>query len=144
MKRHEEAAQQARRRIEALDIVWFDLFGPVDAAREQAPGGPPVQGAGDGQDPFAGVVPEDLTPAARMTREVAPAIDGTFSIREVLQAMQQRHPELTDALLDRMRPTISGTLRRMCDEGHLTLVLKGSGRRPSTYTARRDPPPAST
>jgi hypothetical protein len=132
---------QKRRRIGALDLVWTEVLnspGSVPAAPDES-----ATDLGPPPNPFEGVELDEY-PARTLARDAALNLTGDFSIRDVQRAVRDRNPDFTEADLDRMRPTISATLKNMCSEEELELVREGSGRRPHIYRLRRASPPTTT
>ena len=56
----------------------------------------------------------------------------TFTVAEIEQLLAEKHPELSIE-----KSSISNFLKKMCDDGELTLVEQGSGRRGSVYAKKK-------
>jgi hypothetical protein len=126
-----------RRKIEALDVVWNEIFNGSDAdqsentAIEFLKTAPDAESSGQRNGK-----PEDLAapPAAVINGKVGQAIEaavrqisGDFGVIEVAQLVNLYLEELPE------RATIAGKLKKLADDGKLELVVQGRGRRPSSY-----------
>lgn len=117
----EARAAEARRKLEALDLVWNDILNA-------------------GQDEQSAHPLEESTLRGRVARLVTEAVEqvsGQFRVADIEQLILRNHPDTADDQIN--RTTISGRLTRLCrDNGPLEIVMVGSGRRPTVYQKRNN------
>lgn len=136
-----QGLQKTRDQIQALKLVWSEVLNPPGARSDQPADAEPRAHAATDGDSSDGV--EEFS-VGILAKEAALRQTATFTVRDVWKVILENYPEVEKRDMDRMRPTVSGTLKRMCDDGELVLVETGRGRRPSSYTVRKEPPPPST
>jgi hypothetical protein len=110
-----------RRDIEALERVWEMANGGAGAQRESPEG----RAATSTQHTRV----EGLTDAIR---KVLATITGTFTIRDIMARVIEIDQAVGEAIQDKPA-SVSSALKRLESEGEISVVRKGSGKRPSEY-----------
>jgi hypothetical protein len=111
------------RRIDALDVVWNEVFCLPNANQESSVKSESSFDPGDDCDNPGG----SLKALSETIEEIALAQTGEFGVQQVVEQLAQRgHP-------DANRSTISGRLAQLLSDGRLVQTVKGQGRRGSVY-----------
>jgi len=112
----EARAAEARRKLEALDLVWIDVLNEGHNEESARP---------LGESPRRGRV-------ANLISEAVDQVSGQFGVSDIEQIILENHPDTVNDHIN--RTTISGRLKRLCgDGGPLEVAVGGSGRRPTLY-----------
>lgn len=123
----EACALKWQRKLEAVKVLLEDL--PPEAIQ------PVPAAAKNGPTRTAAEVPEksqtsdaDNLSVMGMIREVLPQLQGKFTIKDVLSAINERHPGAVQIR------DLSNPLWRLANKSaEIRMVEQGQGRRPSTY-----------
>lgn len=106
----------AKRKLDALDLVWKMMRDPTNGVRSDDDANPVKRGAIDAS-----------------VREVLPQLNGVFGPREVRACVEKKNPTLAGQV---NRSTVSSALRRLAEEGLITVVQHGKGKRPTRYRVK--------
>jgi hypothetical protein len=121
-----------RRDIEALDRVWEMANGASGTQKEASE----ARASSSTQSPRV----EGLTDAIR---KALATITGTFTLRDIMAKVMEVDPVVGEAIQDKPA-SVSSALKRLEGDDEISVVRKGSGKRPSEYRVGSAPQESST
>jgi CRP-like cAMP-binding protein len=110
-----------RRDIEALERVWEMAAAGSNGQKEPTNGRAP-----------SGTQNHRIEGLTDAIRKVLITIDGTFTLRDIMARLSATDSIIGESIKDKPA-SVSSALKRLESEGEISVVRKGTGKRPSEY-----------